>query len=374
VAIGHDKAQQPLGGSVHPERFDPDRHSDTLMDSEHRGRYWWAAQFAPGRSTLDAGCGTGYGLEILAQAGAAELTGVDIDDGAVATAQERAEGSGAAIVRGDLQSLDFPDDSFDLAVCFETIEHLAAPQQGIAELARVVRPGGTLIVSSPNPDVYPSGNEHHLHELRPDELSQLVDSRFPTARVYFQHAWLASVIEPEDGHASGDGDRSEQGARVRRSSAAGSGASTFTIVVGCEADEREPAPLVNLGDPFEVKWWEERVAEAGARAEATITEATDSIEASAREAVAKAEQEVARLEAVLARQEADAARNLQEVGAALVDANQELAQLPLLKHRLAEMYERKDSLQARLDTVLGSRSWQITGFLRRLSAMLKLQR
>ena len=374
MAIEQNKTQSPLGrplaDGAHPERFDPEMHGKTLMDSEHRGRYCWAAQFAADRSTLDAGCGTGYGLEILAQAGAAELTGVDVDRGAVAAAQRRAERSGAEIVRGDLQSLDFPDDSFDLAVCFETIEHLASPEQGLAELRRVVRPGGTLIVSSPNPDVYPSGNEHHLHELRPEELSQLVGDRFPTARVYFQHAWLASVIEPE----AEEGDRPEEEAQVRRSRAPGARASTFTIVVGCDADEREPASLVNLGDPFEVKWWEDRVSEAGKRAEAAIAEATDSIEGPAREAVAKAEREVARLETRLAAQEAEAARSLREVGAALIDANQELAQLPLLKHRLAEMYERKDSLQAQLDQVLGSRSWQLTGFLRRLAAILKLQR
>lgn len=346
---------QPATAGGHPERFDPVDHAETLMASEHRGRYAWAAQFAAGRATLDAGCGTGYGLEILARAGAAEAVGVDIDRGAVAAAQRRAERSGATAVQGDLQALDFPDDSFDLVVCFETIEHLAAPEQALAELRRVVRPGGTVIVSSPNPAVYPSGNEHHLNELRPEDLRRLVASRFETARVYLQHGWLASAIEPGDGAWLGEeGDRDEQQALVRRSRRPGPEGTTFTIVVGCTEDELEPSSLVSLGDPFEVKWWEDRVAEAASES--------------------AARQELARLEAVLAEREAEAARRLREVGAALVDANQELAQLPLLKHRLAEMYEQNAALEGQLHGLLGSRSWQVTGFLRKLTATLKLQR
>jgi len=395
-------ADDPAAGGTHPERFDPEDSAQTLMDSEHRGRYSWAAQLVAGRSTLDAGCGTGYGLEILAQGEPAELTGIDVDLGAVAAARRRGERSGAVVAQADLQALDLPDDCFDVAVCFETIEHLASPEQGLAELRRVVRPGGTLIISSPNPDVYPSGNEHHLHEFRPDELRGLVEGHFPTVRVFLQHAWLASVIEPaEDGHFAAD-DRLDEGAGVRRSSRPGASGTTFTIVVGCDADERQPPPLINLGDPFEVKWWQDHVAEAGKRAEVAITAAASASEDAAREAnqraseavdkareeVDRAREEVARVEARLAEQELEANRSLRELEAqgelvserlqqtagALVSANQELAEVPLLKHRLAEMYGQTATLQAQLNDLLSSRSWQVTGFLRRLFAMLKPQR
>jgi SAM-dependent methyltransferase len=359
-------ADGPATGGIHPERFDPEDSAQTLMDSEHRGRYSWAAQFVADHSTLDAGCGTGYGLEILARGGAAELTGIDIDLGAVAAARRRGERNGAVVAQADLHALEFPDDRFDLAVCFETIEHLASPEQGIAELRRVIRPGGTLIVSSPNPDIYPSGNEHHRHEFRPEELRDLVGSHFPSADVFYQHAWLASLIEPAEGEQSGEVEQPEQGVGMRRSSRPGAGGPTFTIVVGRDADEWRPAPLINLGDPFEVKWWEDRVTEAGG----------------------EALKETARLEGKLAEQELEAARALRELAAqgelvserlektagALVSANQQLAEVPLLKHRLAEMYEQTASLRAQLDVLLSSRSWQITGFLRRLFAMLKLQR
>ena len=72
--------------------------------------------------------------------------------------------------------------------------------------------------------------------------------------------------------------------------------------------------------------------------------------------------------------EANLAERLRETGKALVDANQELAQTPLLKHRLAEMYDQKAGLEAKLQEVLHSRSWQTTEVLRRISRALKLQR
>jgi len=72
--------------------------------------------------------------------------------------------------------------------------------------------------------------------------------------------------------------------------------------------------------------------------------------------------------------EAGLAERLRETSKALIDANQELAQGPLLKHRLAEMYDQKAGLEAKLQEVLHSRSWQTTEVLRRISRALKLPR
>jgi 2-polyprenyl-3-methyl-5-hydroxy-6-metoxy-1,4-benzoquinol methylase len=147
------------------ERFDPGEDAGKLIDSEHRGRYWWAAQAVAGRDVLDAGCGVGYGLEVLATAGAASVTGVDIDEGAVERARERRVAG--EILTGDLRKLPFEDESFDVVVCFETIHHVADGERALGELHRVLRPGGLLLISSPSPDVYQRGNEHHVHEYRP---------------------------------------------------------------------------------------------------------------------------------------------------------------------------------------------------------------
>lgn len=351
----------PASVVAHPERFDPGQSADTLMDAEHRGRYWWVTQLLKGKTILDAGCGTGYGLEIMAAAGAGAITGVDIDEDAVAEARSRGERCGASVFQGDLQALELPDDEFDVAVCFETIEHLDSPERGLAELRRVVRPGGMIVVSSPNPDVYPPGNEHHRYELRPEELYDLVREHFGCARMYIQHAWLASAIEPAENGRGGHPNGAGTSVPVRRSAPPQPQETTFAIVVGCDEEPPQPSSLVSMANPFEVRWWQERVDEAELRNGRGEAEAERALEAERRAAEAEA-----RAEALSER--------LEKASTALVDANQELAQMPLLKHRLAETYELKASYEAQLNEVLGSRSWQLTGFLRRVSRMLKLQR
>jgi SAM-dependent methyltransferase len=387
-----------LGGR-HPERYDPDESANTLMGCEHRGRYLWATQFVADRATLDAGCGTGYGLEILAEAGAGPLTGVDLSEDALAAAQERAARSGAELAQGDLQDLDFPDDSFDVVVCFETIEHLESPERGIAELRRVIRSGGTLLISSPNPDVYPSGNEHHLNELRPEELRGIVAKNFPVTQMYLQQAWLGSIIEAVDPEEpASEPEEWPRRPRIRRATGPEPDRTTFAVVVGSDGEEAAPFPLINVGDSFDVRWWEDRVAEARQEVEA----ATSSAEAVMRDADARGKAAEARaaeaeaaaaatqeskeaIEAKLTEHELESARGmrelevreaelserLRETGSALVDANQELAQMPVLKHRLAEMYDRTAGLEARVNTLLNSRSWRITGLLRRFSATFR---
>ena len=84
-------------------------------------RYRLAAQLAPGRRVLDAGSGEGYGTAILAAAGAASAVGIDLDEESVAHARER---YGPMFQAADAADLPFDDASFDLVVCFETIEHL----------------------------------------------------------------------------------------------------------------------------------------------------------------------------------------------------------------------------------------------------------
>ena len=103
------------------------------------------------------------------------------------------------MVAADIRELPFEDDSFDLVVSWETIEHVEEGERVLAEFRRVLRPEGVLLVSSPNPEVYPEGNEHHVHEYRPQELADLASAHFAEVAIYRQHAWLASVIDSAGG-------------------------------------------------------------------------------------------------------------------------------------------------------------------------------
>ena len=186
---------QQLATNV-PERFVPESMRDELLAAEHLARYEWAGGLAPGRRVLDAGCGTGYGAEMLAAAGAASVMGVDSAAAVVEAARARAGGR-LAFERADVARLPYDDGSFDLVTCFEVIEHVPDPGAVLGELRRVLAPGGVLAISSPNADRYPPGNPHHVREFTTSEFRALLAEAFPAVRLLAQHQWISSAALEE---------------------------------------------------------------------------------------------------------------------------------------------------------------------------------
>jgi uncharacterized RmlC-like cupin family protein/SAM-dependent methyltransferase len=141
-----------------------------------------AAVGGPGRDVLDLGCRTGA-VSVKYLPGN-RVVGIDIDPGALALAAER----GIEPVWGDLEAtLPFEDASFDAVVAGEVLEHVRVPAEVVAEVRRVLRPGGTFAGSVPNayrlqdrlgflrgrpPDPDPT----HLHMYSPPALRQLLSS------------------------------------------------------------------------------------------------------------------------------------------------------------------------------------------------------
>ena len=105
-----------------------------------------------GLRVLDLGCGAGHYAAELLRMGAAQVVGVEGSETLLRAAQERLEGR-AVLHRHDLEEpLSFlPDQSFDLAVMALVYHHIDARGQLLAELRRVVRPGGTVLVSTTHP-------------------------------------------------------------------------------------------------------------------------------------------------------------------------------------------------------------------------------
>ena len=99
-----------------------------------------------GRLTLDAGCGYGVFSEAATGRGAAVIS-VDIGERLVARATRRAGSRG---VVADACRLAFRDDSFEVIISSEMIEHTTEPERAIHELARVLRAGGLLVLTTPN--------------------------------------------------------------------------------------------------------------------------------------------------------------------------------------------------------------------------------
>src|SRR5919201_4246082 len=172
------------------ERVIPDEQREQLVYAEHLVRYRLAAYFARGRRVLDAGCGEGYGTAMLAGAGPARVAGVDNDRDVPAHARER---YGLEFVEADIVGLPFEDASFDLVVCFETIEHVADGPRALSELRRVLAPKGLLIVSTPNAGEYLVENEFHEREYEPAEFDELLAEQFAERHRLYQQNWLMSA-------------------------------------------------------------------------------------------------------------------------------------------------------------------------------------
>ena len=102
---------------------------------------------------LDVGCGTGalaYALAPLV----GEVVGVDSTEEYVAAAREGAP-DGCTFVLGDAEALPFPYGDFDLVGCLRVLHHVGRPELVVAEIARVTRPGGRILIADQLGDVDP---------------------------------------------------------------------------------------------------------------------------------------------------------------------------------------------------------------------------
>jgi O-antigen biosynthesis protein len=184
------------------ERFIPNEQGKIRL--EHYHRYAVVQDIVKEKDVLDVACGEGYGSSFMADI-ARSVIGVDIADEAVQHASAAYKKSNLTFRQGSAIALDFANASFDVVVSFETIEHLAEQAQMLAEIRRVLRPDGCLVISSPNRPIYSeeSGehNEFHVKELDFNEFDELLKTQFQTIHYFGQRMLMGSVIQPlEGGH------------------------------------------------------------------------------------------------------------------------------------------------------------------------------
>ena len=186
------------------ERFIPTESGEIRY--EHMHRYCWAQHLCNGQAVLDIACGEGYGSAVLARV-ARSVVGVDVSQEAVDHASASyAEFRNLRFVQGSATRIPVDDASIDIAVSFETLEHLAEHDEMLAELRRVLKPAGLLVISSPNKNVYSDdrkySNEFHVKELYFDELEILLHRYFGATRYFGQRFVTASALLPLDGSAT----------------------------------------------------------------------------------------------------------------------------------------------------------------------------
>lgn len=105
--------------------------------------------FKPGQKVLDIGCYSGlFSAIVMEKFPGIDLSAVEIDDKRISMAITR----GIKVFKADMEkeNLPFADNYFDAVLFLETIEHLANPLKILAEIKRVIKPGGEVVISTPN--------------------------------------------------------------------------------------------------------------------------------------------------------------------------------------------------------------------------------
>ncbi|GIU66639.1 methyltransferase domain-containing protein [Candidatus Phycosocius spiralis] len=196
------------------ERYIPTEQGQIRL--EHYHRYAAVLDVVKEKSILDIACGGGYGSFLMADF-ARLVIGMDMSDDAVHHAASNYHKPNLKFVQGSATHLAFLDNSFDVIVSFETIEHLAEQQEMLSEMRRVLRPDGILIISLPNRPIYSEesgehnllqvkeseeSGEHNLlqvKELDLQEFDDLLRTQFSKIEYFGQKLQKSSLIQDLDG-------------------------------------------------------------------------------------------------------------------------------------------------------------------------------
>ncbi|MBI4021207.1 MAG: methyltransferase domain-containing protein [Candidatus Aenigmarchaeota archaeon] len=134
---------------------------EDLLTTGHKSQSWFYrtreqlllefARLRPGQRVLDIGCGSGTVTRAIARRGCPAV-GVDVSEACIAYATGKAqeEGLDATFLVGSIEALPFADRSFDCIIASHIIEHVEQPGRIIRDMYRLLTPGGTLILTTPN--------------------------------------------------------------------------------------------------------------------------------------------------------------------------------------------------------------------------------
>lgn len=171
---------------------------------EHVHASWthWVAYLAPrvprGARWLDLGCAYGF-LVAEARAGGFRATGIDVSAYALGRAAGDVPDAAGRLARGVAERLPFGNGTFDVVSAFDVLEHLVDPEPALAEVRRVLRPGGVLIGATPDPLLFDRDEETHFSERPPSYwIDRLLALGFHVDFRFFQAPFNLEVLARRD--------------------------------------------------------------------------------------------------------------------------------------------------------------------------------
>lgn len=173
---------EPTGERVLEDAYLQSRGTYTIY-AMHAASYTFVQAICTGKKVLDFGCGSGYGTRRISEF-AQEAQGVDVASDAVEYAKARYRNDNLHFLQIDPQSpLPFPDGSFDVLLSFQVIEHVSDDDAYLREAHRLLKPGGTLVVITPDREsrLLPGQkpwNRWHLREYAMPQLADKIRRRF----------------------------------------------------------------------------------------------------------------------------------------------------------------------------------------------------
>lgn len=167
--------------------LDPRTLEEVVLREMHLAAHHAAADAVTGLDVVDIGCNHGYGSRVLAGK-AKSVAGVDISENAIATAKRGTALPNLQFYLSNAEGMPFADGSFDAAVSFQVIEHIEDVGRYLAEIHRVLKPGGKVIFTTPNRVIriapgHAPWNQYHVREYDANELKVLLQPFFTAVEI-----------------------------------------------------------------------------------------------------------------------------------------------------------------------------------------------
>lgn len=168
---------------------------------EHLHRYALTSYFTKDKIVVDLACGEGYGSNLMADH-AKEVTGIDISPNTIESANKKYKKNNLVFKVGSATNTLLSDQSIDVVISFETIEHLTEHDKMMNEIKRILKNEGILIISTPDKQNYSDipqyKNPFHVKELYLNEFKELMQKHFAYTDFYHQKVVYSSLITNPD--------------------------------------------------------------------------------------------------------------------------------------------------------------------------------